>query len=192
MPRWMDGTSALPLRHGEPLRIPSVSQVGGCICATCRTVSCITVSDIRPPFLTWMPDSDLQRTRPPWLVCGLRLSRVEGVVSGSEAMRDISRLAIEHKSPHLIRCAAKGECWHDASGGEWLHVAIMGHAHTHRVSQDEKSGRDPAPAGKSIAALRPPFQGRTSRALCRCQAGNTSLKSTVALQRWSVPHQALE
>lgn len=70
------GTAALLARRGEPLRILTVSLVGGCICATCRTVSCITVNDMRQPFLTWMPDSGLQRTRPPWLVCGLRLSAI--------------------------------------------------------------------------------------------------------------------
>lgn len=123
----------------------------------------------------------------------LRLSRVECVDSGSETMRDISRPAIEHKSPHRRSshplCATKRELWQGASERECLRVAMMGHAHTHGVSQDEISGCGPAPAGKSITALRPPFQGRTSRAFCRCQAGNTSLESTVALQRWSVPHR---
>lgn len=126
---------ALLARRGEPLSIPTVSQVSGRICATCRTVSCITVSDMRQRFHTWMPDSGLQRTRPPWLVCGLRLSRVDQGHLGSEAVGDMLRPAVVHKSlhrTHLIPCVPPER-------GIWLvrvvrRVGITGrNPHTWRV-----------------------------------------------------------
>lgn len=126
---------------------------------------------MRQPFLTWLADSGLQRTRPPWLVCGVRLSRVDACHLGSEAARDMLRPAVAHKSLHRTHRASHSRSRRvpPARRAAWVRVGIgiTGRSHSHGVSQDELAvcGR-----GKKQTALRPPFQGCTSRTLCRCQA----------------------